>query len=87
MPHITSGVKNYVTLTAEITVNFPVDIRGNFQGNCEHCPYYSPTANRCNITRDPCTMPKSYVNGTCPFLNQFPMVNPATGEVLEDDLK
>lgn len=86
MPNIESGVTKYITVKTEVKWHIPVDIKGNVLGHCDTCPFYSISANRCNLTRDYCVMPTKYVNGTCPFLDQMPDVLDVSGAEEETEL-
>ena len=41
MSDFSSGVSGYVKAATVITVNFPIDMKGNADVCCYQCPYFS----------------------------------------------
>lgn len=62
-----SGVKGYVAGTAMITVNFPIDMRGNAHIACVHCPYLSSNQRVCQLNKATVDFPEKYVGVACPL--------------------
>ena len=54
---IQSGVQGYVTGTATVTVNFPVDLHGNLDINCRQCWYFRRTYSTCGLNGQVCEYP------------------------------
>lgn len=67
MPDFESGVNSYIVGTATITVNFPVDKRGNAAINCKQCPYLSSNERMCQLNKQPVAFPNTYVGDHCPL--------------------
>jgi hypothetical protein len=69
MPNFESGVKDYIVGTAIIKVNFPIDMKGNADLSCRHCPYLSSNERMCQLNKEPVAYPMKFVGDKCPFKN------------------
>ncbi len=67
MPNFESGVAKYVKATATVTVNFPVDFRGQADISCFQCPYFSRNNGACQLTKEITAYPQKYVGVNCPL--------------------
>ena len=67
MADFESGVSGYVTGRAQITVHFPVDMRGHADISCAQCPYYSRSARICRLNNTIPAYPDKYVGDNCPL--------------------
>lgn len=67
MPTFDSGVKSYIVGTATVTVNFPVNWKGEPDVRCELCEFYSRTSRRCQINRVIVEYPEKYIGSQCPL--------------------
>ena len=67
MPIFDSGVKSYIVGTATVTVNFPVNWKGEPDVRCELCECYSRTGHRCQINRAIVEYPEKYIGSQCPL--------------------
>lgn len=66
-PRFDSGVSDYVTGRATVTMYFPVDLKGRVDVCCELCRFYRPTAHRCALNDAICEYPNRYIGGQCPL--------------------
>lgn len=64
---IQSGVQGYVTGTATVTVNFPIDLHGNLDINCRQCWYFRRTYSTCSLNGQVCEYPDKYIGSRCPL--------------------
>ena len=64
---IQSGVQGYVTGTATVTVNFPIDLHGNLDINCRQCWYFRRTYSTCCLNGQVCEYPDKYIGSRCPL--------------------
>nr|DAZ35047.1 MAG TPA: hypothetical protein [Caudoviricetes sp.] len=64
---IQSGVQGYVTGTATVTVNFPIDLHGNLDINCRQCWYFRRTYSTCGLNGQVCEYPDKYIGSRCPL--------------------
>ena len=64
---IQSGVQGYVTGTATVTVNFPIDLHGNLDINCRQCWYFRRTYSICGLDGQVCEYPDKYIGSRCPL--------------------
>lgn len=64
---IQSGVQGYVTGTATVTVNFPIDLHGNLDINCRQCWYFRRTYSTCGLNGQVCEYPDKYIGSQCPL--------------------
>lgn len=67
MPIFDSGVASYIVGTAEVSVAFPVDLRGNPHVTCSMCKYFSRTSQRCRLNDSICEFPEKYIGSNCPL--------------------
>lgn len=67
MPIFDSGVKSYIVGTATVTVNFPVNWKGEPDVRCELCEFFSRTSRRCQINRAIVEYPEKYIGSLCPL--------------------
>lgn len=67
MPNFESGVAEYIKATAKVTVNFPVDFRGQADISCYQCPYFSRNNGVCQLTKEITAYPQKYVGRNCPL--------------------
>ena len=67
MADFSSGVSGYVTAAAVVTVNFPIDSRGNADVCCYQCPYYSRSNCICQLNKAVPAYPAKYIGQDCPF--------------------
>ena len=64
---IQSGVQGYVTGTATVTVNSPIDLHGNLDINCRQCWYFRRTYSTCGLNGQVCEYPDKYIGSRCPL--------------------
>lgn len=64
---IQSGVQGYVTGTATVTANFPIDLHGNLDINCRQCWYFRRTYSTCGLNGQVCEYPDKYIGSRCPL--------------------
>lgn len=67
MADFSSGVKAFIHGKATVTVNFPVDFRGNADVSCRQCPYLSSNSRMCQLNKQPVQYPEKYVGYDCPL--------------------
>ncbi|MBO5449416.1 MAG: hypothetical protein J5994_08805 [Ruminococcus sp.] len=67
MAVLESGVAEYITAQATVTVNFPVDFRGNALVACKVCPFLTHSTDMCQLTKELVPFPDKYVGGCCPL--------------------
>lgn len=67
MADFLSGVAGYVKGVCEITVNFPIDMKGTAEIACKHCPYLSSNERMCQLNKEPVAFPHKYVGANCPL--------------------
>lgn len=67
MANFDSGVAEYIATTATVTVNFPVDFRGQADISCFQCPYFSRNNGVCQLTKEITAYPQKYVGFNCPL--------------------
>lgn len=67
MANFDSGVKGYVKAKATVTVNFPIDFKGNQDVCCRHCPYLSSNERVCQLNKSLTAYPNKYVGDNCPL--------------------
>ena len=67
MANFESGVKEYITGTYMVEVNFPVDFKDNAEIACKHCPYLSSNERMCQSNKMPVAYPNKYVGDFCPL--------------------
>lgn len=67
MANFESGVKEYITGTYMVEVNFPVDFKDNAEIACKHCPYLSSNERICQLNKKPVAFPNKYVGDFCPL--------------------
>ena len=67
MSNFESGVKEYITGTYMVEVNFPVDFKDNAEIACKHCPYLSSNERICQLNKKPVAFPNKYVGDFCPL--------------------
>lgn len=67
MADFSSGVSGYVTASANLTVRFPIDTRGNADVCCHQCPYYSHSSRICQLNKAVPAYPSKYIGQDCPF--------------------
>lgn len=67
MADFDSGVKEYIKAHAVISVNFPVDYRGNADISCYQCRFFSRNTGVCQITKEISEYPQKYVGNNCPL--------------------
>lgn len=67
MSYFDSGVSSYVRAKAAVTVNFPVDMRGNADINCTQCFFFREASRRCGLTGEISQYPAKYVGDSCPL--------------------
>ncbi len=63
-----SGVKEYITGTATVTVHFPVDYSGKEDVSCYQCGYYSFASHRCKLNDEVPEYPQKYIGSKCPLI-------------------
>lgn len=71
MADFSSGVLGYITATTTITVHFPIDLKGNAEISCKHCPYLSSNERMCQLNKMPVAYPMKYVGDWCPFKKEI----------------
>jgi hypothetical protein len=62
-----SGVSGYVTATAIIEVNFPIDNKGRADIRCKQCPFLSSNERICQLNKEVVAYPQQYVGQNCPL--------------------
>lgn len=67
MADFSTGVSGYVTVSATITVRFPIDTRGNEDVCCYQCPFYSHSSRICQLNKAVPAYPSKYIGQDCPF--------------------
>ena len=67
MANFESGVKEYITGTYMVEVNFPVDFKDNAEIACKHCQYLSSNERMCQLNKMPVAFPNKYVGDFCPL--------------------
>lgn len=67
MANFESGVSRYVTATATVVVNFPVDLKGNEDICCRQCWFFRKTYSTCGLNGAVCEYPEKYVGSRCPL--------------------
>lgn len=67
MSYFDSGVSAYVRAKTTVTVNFPVDFRGNADINCTQCFFFREASRRCGLTGQISQYPTKYVGDSCPL--------------------
>lgn len=67
MANFESGVKEYITGTYMVEVNFPVDFKDNAEIACKHCQYLSSNERVCQLNKMPVAFPNKYVGDFCPL--------------------
>jgi hypothetical protein len=68
MANFDSGVSGYVTATAIIEVNFPIDNKGRADIRCKHCPFLSSNERVCQLNKKVVAYPQQYVGQYCPLM-------------------
>ena len=67
MASFESGVSGYITGTAEVTVNFPIDTRGNPDVCCYQCEFFRRSNSRCGLNCAVSEYPQKYIGSKCPL--------------------
>ena len=67
MANFDSGVSGYIVGYAIIEVGFPVDMKGNADISCRHCPYLSSNERMCQLNKEPVAYPTKFVGDKCPL--------------------
>lgn len=67
MANFDSGVSGYIVGYAIIEVGFPVDMKGNADISCKHCPYLSSNERMCQLNKEPVAYPTKFVGDKCPL--------------------
>ena len=67
MARFDTGVSRYIKAQAMVEVGFPVDWRGSVEIACKHCPYFSRSTGRCNLTQSVVNFPDKFVGEQCPL--------------------
>lgn len=67
MPTLETGVKGYVKAQAIVTVNFPIDLKGNAEINCRQCQFFRVSSNSCALNGEICAFPNKYIGAFCPL--------------------
>jgi hypothetical protein len=67
MARFDNGVASYVQGRATVTVNFPVDFRGNAEIACKHCQFFIRATQRCALNQEIVNYPDKYVGTECPL--------------------
>lgn len=67
LPRLDSGVSGYIVEHATVTVQFPIDFRGNATICCDACDFYSRSSKRCKLTGKLSEYPERYVGSQCPL--------------------
>lgn len=68
MSSFESGVSDFIHAQAVVTVHFPVDLKGNAEIACKHCPYLSANERMCQLNKEPVNYPNKYVGAFCPLI-------------------
>lgn len=75
-----SGVSGYVVGRCEITVYFPIDIRGEPDISCKQCPFYRVSSRTCGLTDDVIPYGEKFVGPHCPLRREEVIDAPENGE-------
>lgn len=67
MADFSNGVSGYVKGEARVTVNFPIDFKGNADVSCSQCPFFSRNGKYCQINKAMCAYPEKYIGQNCPL--------------------
>ena len=67
MANFDSGVSGYIIGRTIIEVGFPIDLKGNADISCKHCPYLSSNERMCQLNKEPVAYPAKYVGDRCPL--------------------
>ena len=67
MSDFSSGVSGYVRAAAVVSVNFPIDLKGNADVCCYQCPYFSRSSGVCQLNKAIPAYPAKYIGQECPF--------------------
>ena len=62
-----SGVSGYVVGRCEITVYFPIDMRGEPDISCKQCPFYRTSSRSCALTDKSVPYGERFVAPSCPL--------------------
>lgn len=62
-----SGIKAFVTATATVKVQFPIDWNGREYVQCDKCPFFSASRSWCNLANTVVEFPHKYVGSCCPL--------------------
>lgn len=75
-----SGVSGYVVGKCEITVYFPIDMRGEPDISCKQCPFYRISSRTCGLTDDVVPFGEKFVGPKCPLRREEVIDAPEKGE-------
>ena len=67
MKSFDSGVKEFITGKAEITVNFPIDWSEKAYVRCTQCPYLSSGGRICQLNKQTVQFPDRFIGYDCPL--------------------
>ena len=67
MPNFESGVKAYLQGKTQITIGFPVDLKGNADVCCYQCKMFSRNTGVCQLTKEVSEYPTKYTGSHCPL--------------------
>lgn len=73
-----SGVSGYIIGRCEITVAFPIDMKGNPDISCKQCPFYHINSRSCGLTDKIVPYGEKFVAPSCPLRRE---------EVIDNDQK
>lgn len=62
-----SGVSGYVVGKCEVTVYFPIDMKGNPDISCKQCPYYRRSSISCALNDKIIPFGEKFVGPYCPL--------------------
>ena len=68
MASFDSGCKGFVKAYAVVTVNFPIDWKGNADIACKHCPFYRYASRECGLNKSIVNYPDTRVGVDCPLI-------------------
>ena len=67
MPDFSSGVSDYITAQATVTVFFPIDNKGYADISCYQCQFFSRHSGICQLNKEVVAYPTRHVGGNCPL--------------------
>ena len=63
-----TGVKAYITTSAQVIIHFPIDWNGRERICCKYCSFLSGNDRMCQLNKKPVYFPEKYVGPECPLV-------------------